>query len=567
MRPSDRLPPFSVWSFVAVVALLLLGGCASGANSSPNVLGSIAPSQPTGPLVSATMQIAFSARSELTSKRRAKYVSPNAESFAVVVDGAAPIVVTVSSCALNASTYMCSVPITAAAGPITATVTLYDAPNGAGTILGIGTCSTTLVLNSTNTISIAIAAVVGSVSVGAIAYTPGTGFVYGTTATALVPVTFADPDANVLPVGAQLVSPVTTTSSDATAILSTSSFSAVPSGLTLAYNGSTSIASSTTLTFAYASATIGTSTVAISPLVTTYAGNGIAGFVDGPAASAEFDNTYAVATDSSNNVYVANDNSDVIQKISPAGIVTTFAGTGSAGFINGSATSAEFNHPVGIAVDSSGNVYVADQYNMAIRKIAGGMVTTLAGSGAAGYADGPGATARFYYPQSVAVDSAGNVYVCDEYNKRIREVSPSGVVSTLAGNGTQGDVDGPVASAEFNGLAALIVDTSGNVYVSDNDSVRKISPSGIVSTIAGNGTAGYVDGTGSAAQFNSPYGLAFDSIGNLYIDDAGNERVRKMTPAGVVTTFAGKRYERYTQWPGAGSRIPNSHRARIGYRW
>jgi sugar lactone lactonase YvrE len=194
---------------------------------------------------------------------------------------------------------------------------------------------------------------------------------------------------------------------------------------------------------------------------------------------------------------------------------------------------------------------------MAIRKIAGGIVTTLAGSGFAGYADGPGTTARFHYPQSVAVDSAGNVYVCDEYNKRIREVSPSGMVSTLAGNGTQGFVDGPGTSAEFNNLSDLVADTFGNVYVSDNNSVREITPTGFVSTIAGNGTAGNVDGTGTVAQFNNPYGLAFDSIGNLYINDASNERVRKMTSAGVVTTFAGNGTNGTLNGPGLSAEFEN----------
>jgi prepilin-type N-terminal cleavage/methylation domain-containing protein len=210
--------------------------------------------------------------------------------------------------------------------------------------------------------------------------------------------------------------------------------------------------------------------------------------------------------------------------------VSTFAGSGTLGYLDGTGTAAQFYGPTGVALDSTGNVYVADISNQRIRKISpSGVVTTLAGSVTNGFADGTGAAAKFNFPESIAVDSTGNVYVADRGNHRIRKITPSGVVTTLAGS-TQGFADGSGAAAQFSILYGIAVDSTGNVYVGDygNNRIRKISPSGVVTTIAGTGVAGYLDGTGAAAQFNSPAGVAVDSAGNVYVADGSNHRIRKI---------------------------------------
>jgi sugar lactone lactonase YvrE len=210
--------------------------------------------------------------------------------------------------------------------------------------------------------------------------------------------------------------------------------------------------------------------------------------------------------------------------------VSTFAGSGTLGYLDGTGTAAQFYGPTGVALDSTGNVYVADISNQRIRKISpSGVVTTLAGSVTNGFADGTGAAAKFNFPESIAVDSTGNVYVADRGNHRIRKITPSGVVTTLAGS-TQGFADGTGAAAQFSILYGIAVDSTGNVYVGDygNNRIRKISPSGVVTTIAGTGVAGYLDGTGAAAQFNSPAGVAVDSAGNVYVADGSNHRIRKI---------------------------------------
>ncbi len=186
-------------------------------------------------------------------------------------------------------------------------------------------------------------------------------------------------------------------------------------------------------------------------------------------------------------------------------------------------------HPTGVAVDGAGNVYVADRYNHRIRKItASGVVSTLAGS-ASGYTDGTGTSAKFKNPTGVAVDGAGNVYVADYNNHGIRKITTSGVVSTLAGI-TYGYTDGTGTSAKFKNPYGVAVDGAGNVYVADRDNhrIRKITTSGVVSTLAGS-SQGYTDGTGTSAQFAYPFGVAVDGTGNVYVADESNHRIRKIT--------------------------------------
>jgi len=250
-----------------------------------------------------------------------------------------------------------------------------------------------------------------------------------------------------------------------------------------------------------------------------------------------------LAADAAGYVYVADH--DQIIKITPDGVITMLAGGGGGiGGVDGPGATASFSAPSGVAVDAQGYVYVADYNNNKIRKIApNGMVTTLAGSGTAGATDATGTAASFDNPYRLALDAAGNVYVVDQGNYKIRKITPAGVVTTLAGTGSRGNLDGTGTAASFYLPGGIAVDASNNVYVSDggtNTKIRKITPAGVVTTLAGNSTASYADGTGTTARFNNPQGMAIDAAGNLYIADQNNQRIRAMTLNGlVVTTLAG----------------------------
>lgn len=223
-------------------------------------------------------------------------------------------------------------------------------------------------------------------------------------------------------------------------------------------------------------------------------------------------------------------------------LVELFAGSGTAGAANGTGAAAQFNGPNGTAVGTDGTVYIADSSNHRIRKISpAGVVTTLAGSGTAGNANGTGTAAQFNFPQRLAVDSANNVYVADVNNHRVRKITPAGVVTTLAGS-SRGYLDDTGTFAFFNEPRGVAVDGSGNVYVADsgNARVRKITPTGVVTTLAGSGTSGEADGTGTGAQFStSLQGITVSAAGDVYLADYDNSKLRKITSAGVVTTLTG----------------------------
>lgn len=276
--------------------------------------------------------------------------------------------------------------------------------------------------------------------------------------------------------------------------------------------------------------------------VTTLAGSTY-GYADGIGTDAQFSYLEGIAVDDQNNIFVADLFNHRIRKITPSGVVSTFAGS-TDGFMDGTGASAKFSSPIGIAVDSQNNLYVADSGNSKIRKITpNGVVSTLAGS-IYGVADGMGTDAQFTYPNGMNVDNLGNLYVTDftdSYldSQLIRKISPDGMVTTLAGS-VQGFQNGSGANAQFSGPRGITIDNQDNVYVtdSDNNKIRKISPSGVVSTFAGS-TFGDTDGIGTDAKFNEPQGITIDSRGNLYVVDRNNHKIRKITPNGVVSTLAG----------------------------
>lgn len=227
--------------------------------------------------------------------------------------------------------------------------------------------------------------------------------------------------------------------------------------------------------------------------------------------------------------------------------VATFAGAaGTSGSTNATGASARFNTPAGMTCDLSGNVFVVDSANHLIRKItSAGVVTTFAGSGSSGSTNGTGTAASFNNPFGIAIDSAKNLYIADTSNNMIRKITPQGVVTTLAGSTTSGSSDGVGTSASFNGPRGITVDSNDIVYVADtlNNKIRKITADGTVTTFAGPAagttTSGSTDGTTNSARFNSPYSIAADGANNLYVADYANHKIRLITSAGVVTTFAG----------------------------
>lgn len=268
-------------------------------------------------------------------------------------------------------------------------------------------------------------------------------------------------------------------------------------------------------------------------VVTTLAGTGSPGHVDGMAGSAKFATPVGIAVAASGNIYVTEFYGNDIRMITPGGIVTTLAGSATAGSADGIGASASFNNPLGIAVDANENVYVADYSNNMIRKITpAGVVTTLAGTTTAGSNNGAAGLATFNGPSGIALSPSGTLYVAEWFNSDIRQISPAGVVSTLAGSGAAGSDDGVGTAATFSLPVSIAIGTNGVLYVADdgNNLIRMVTPAGVVATLAGSINAGSADGPGSTAMFNQPSGIAVDTNGNLYVADQANNMIRYVAP-------------------------------------
>ena len=283
-------------------------------------------------------------------------------------------------------------------------------------------------------------------------------------------------------------------------------------------------------------------------VVTLFAGTaGSQGGTNGTGTVARFSKPTGIGRDASNNLYVTDVAGQTVRRITSAAVVTTFAGSnGVSGSTNGSTgTSARFSSPSGVVVDSSGNIFIGDGANGTVRRItSAGAVTTFVGTaGSQGSTDGTGAGAMFYRPAGIARDANNNLYVADPVANTIRKITTGGVVTTLAGySAVVGANDNTGSLAGFRGPSGVVADSSGNLFIADtgNHTIRKVTPAGVVTTFAGlAGTAGSTNATGTSARFNSPNGLAIDSSNNIYVADTGNHTIRKVTSGGVVTTVAG----------------------------
>jgi YD repeat-containing protein len=342
-------------------------------------------------------------------------------------------------------------------------------------------------------------------------------------------------------------------------LLAVSNVTVSPHVLVRIYNPDGSVLASNLVTGGanlgpYNLATTGTYQILLGTrIITTIAGNGFRSFSGdgGPATSAGISRAYGTIRDSQGNLFIADTGNNRVRKVNTSGIITTIAGTGTAGFSGdgNKAVKAQLNEPYSVAVDSLGNVFVADRSNHRIRKITtGGAITTVAGTGVAGFSGdgGPATAAQLRLPQVVTLDSSGNLYIGDTDNSRLRKVTPNGIITTIAGTGAWPyNGDGiPATSANLNNITSVLVDPQGNIFLGEGlntSRVRKINTSGIISTFAGTGTHFFNGDNIPATQANIsfPNGLARDTNGNIYIADGGDERIRRVDTNGIITTVVG----------------------------
>ena len=298
-------------------------------------------------------------------------------------------------------------------------------------------------------------------------------------------------------------------------------------------------------------------------IITTVAGDGVQGYFGdgGQATAAEFYYPNAVGFDQkTSNIYVADESNAVIRMINASGVISTVAGNEAyGGGFSGDgrpATAAELDAPEGVWGDKHGNIYIADLINMCVRKVnSAGIISTFAGIGGAyGYTGdgGPATAAEMAYPYRLALDTVGNVYIVDQGNNVIRKVNTSGIISTFAGNNVSGygGDGGPATSAELKTPYGISADISGNIYIADcgNNRIREVNTSGIITTVAGNGSSGFYGdgGAATAAEFSGAFAVAADAFGNLYVDDQNNQRIRVVNALGVISTFAGNGFASYS---------------------
>ena len=298
--------------------------------------------------------------------------------------------------------------------------------------------------------------------------------------------------------------------------------------------------------------------------ITTFAG----GVGDGgPAAQASLNRPSGVAVDAKGNVYIADWFNHLIRRVGPDGIITTFAGSGPTGLYlggfsgdGGPAAQARLNFPADVTVDAKGVVYIADVGNYRIRRVGlDGIITTFAGTGTEGFSGdgGPATQANLNYPADVTVDAKGVVYIADEGNHRIRRVGLDGIITTFAGTGVRGfsGDGGPAAQASLASPYGVAVDAKGVVYIADagNYRIRRVGLDGVITTFAGTGTGGFSGDGGPAAQalLNRPFGVAVDTKGVVYIADTESHRIRRVGTDGIIMTFAGSGPTGPTEWQGS----------------
>lgn len=288
-------------------------------------------------------------------------------------------------------------------------------------------------------------------------------------------------------------------------------------------------------------------------VINTIAGNGASTYAGdgGPAINASMSEPEGVTIDAAGNIFIVDEDNNVIRKVNTSGIISTFAGTGTIGYSGngGAATSATLNSPSGAVIDRKGNLFIADTWNNAIRKVdTAGKIWTVAGNGIGGYSgdNGQATLAHLNLPEGIAVDPQGNLYICDSGNNCVRKVDTSGIITTIAGTGAAGygGDNGIATSAGLNYPSGIVFDTAtGNIYVADesNNRIRRIDTNGLITTFAGTGTAGFGGdgGLATAATLSGAEGVAVDTAGNVYISDSGNSRIRKVTPNGVIHPYAG----------------------------